>query len=200
MSSSMHEAPAQPRATQSTLRPVLCVVVATFLTALILHAMGRRLSCACGTWTLWAGDIWTQHNSQHVADPYSFTHVLHGVLFCGLITWLFPRLSTAWKWAPAALLELTWEVLENSPYIIDRYREATVSLGYEGDSIINSISDVAFCSMGFFLAHALGFRRSVIFFILVELILLVWIRDNLALNILMLIAPIDAIKTWQMVH
>ena len=170
------------------------------LTILQLHRQGRVLWCACGRLNVWAGDIWSVHNSQHVFDPYSFTHVLHGMAFCGGLALLLPRMALAWRLTMAVLLEALWEIFENSPLIIQRYREATISLGYMGDSIVNSLADIACCGIGFMLAWHLGWRRSVIIFSTVELILLFWIRDNLTLNILMLICPIDAIKSWQLQH
>jgi hypothetical protein len=140
------------------------------------------------------------HNSQHFADPYSFTHVLHGVLLCGVLALVVRRLSWAWRFFLAVLLEAGWEMFENTEFVIQRYREATLALGYMGDSILNSLGDVVFCGMGFMIARHLGFWRSVVFCVLTECVLLFWIRDNLALNVIMLLWPIDAIKEWQMLH
>ena len=170
------------------------------LTIIQLHRQGRIVWCACGQWNLWAGDIWSSHNSQHVFDPYSFTHVLHGLVFYGVLVWLWPRLSLAWRLTAAVFLEALWEILENAPFIIQRYREATIGLGYEGDSIINSFADIVCCGIGFVLARYLGWRRSAMLFVVTELVLLVWVRDNLTLNVLMLTCPVDAIKSWQMVR
>lgn len=156
--------------------------------------------CACGKMNLWAGDIWSSHNSQHVFDPYSFTHILHGVVFFWVLAWLFKQYPFSWRLTLAILLESLWEVAENAPFIIQRYREATIGLGYEGDSIINSISDVLCCAAGFALARYLGWRRSIVLFVLVEVLLAVTVRDNLSLNVLMLLCPVDAVKQWQMVH
>lgn len=189
--------------------------------AVVLHWQGRLWACACGNLYLWAGDIWTEHNSQHFADPYSFTHVLHGVMFCGIISW-FTRILTQsrkvakdtlcalaplraaqsiqWQLVIAIALEAIWEIIENSRFVIERYREATVALGYEGDTILNSMADVFFCASGFMLARRLGLRKSIVFFVVVELVLLIWIRDNLTLNILMLMYPIEAVKAWQVIH
>ena len=163
-----------------------------------LHRQGRVAWCACGGLFPWAGDIWSSHNSQHFFDPYSFTHVLHGMIFCGLLVWLLPRLPVGWSLSLAVLFEAMWEVLENSPFIIQRYREATIGLGYEGDSVANSVADILCCVLGFVLARRLGLWRSVVVFVAVELALLFWVRDNLTLNVLMLTFPIEAIKTWQM--
>jgi hypothetical protein len=130
-------------------------------------------------------------------DPYSFTHILHGVLIWGLIAWGLPRLSPAWALPLAVCLEALWEILENSPFIIERYRTATIALGYQGDSIVNSLGDILSCSLGFVLARRMGWRWSIAAVVATELILLLWIRDNLLLNIVMLIWPIDAIRNWQ---
>jgi hypothetical protein len=181
-------------------RPWLVVAAILAITAFQLQQQGRVWWCACGHLNPWAGDIWSSHNSQHGFDPYSFTHVLHGVLFWGLLAWLLPRLPLSWRLALALAFEAVWEVLENTPAIIQRYREATIGLGYEGDSITNSMADILCCGIGCLLARRLGFRRSAVLFVVTELVLLVWVRDNLTLNILMLTWPIDAIKTWQMGH
>ena len=178
--------------------PWLAVVAILIVMVLQLHRQGRVVWCACGQYFPWAGDIWSSHNSQHFFDPYSFTHVLHGMIFCGLLVWLFPRLSVAWSLSLAVLIEAGWEVLENSTFIIQRYREATIGLGYEGDSIANSLADILCCAFGFVLARRLGLWRSVLVFVVVELVLLFWVRDNLTLNILMLTFPVKAVKTWQM--
>jgi len=178
------------------------MVVAFILAAAVvqLRHQGRVWTCACGHWNLWAGDIWSAHNSQHVFDPYSFTHILHGVLFFWILTWLFKRWPFPWRLTLAILLEAIWEVAENAPFIIQRYREATIGLGYEGDSIVNSLSDILCCSVGFILARYLGFRLALAMFVAVEVLLALLVRDNLTLNILMLLCPIDAVKQWQMVQ
>ena len=170
------------------------------LTVLLLRSEGRIWWCACGRLNFWDGDIWSAHNSQHVFDPYSFTHVLHGLLLFWLLAWVFKRMALKWQVTLAILLEAVWEVLENSPFIIQRYREATIGQGYTGDSIVNSLSDVLCCAAGVLLARKLGFRLALALFVIVELALAWIVRDNLTLNILMLIFPIDTVKQWQMVH
>lgn len=115
-----------------------------------------------------------------------------------IITWIFPRLSRSWQLVVATAVEAFWEAFENTNFIIDRYREATAALGYNGDTVVNSLGDVVCCIAGFLLAKRLGFVRSVIVFLLLELILIFWIRDSLLLQILMLISPIEAIKSWQL--
>jgi Protein of unknown function (DUF2585) len=162
-----------------------------------LHSQGRPLWCACGSPFLWSGNIQTAHNSQHLFDPYSFTHMLHGVIFCGLLAWAAPRLSLSWRFAGAMALETSWELLENSAMVIDRYRTATISLGYQGDSIANSLGDIVSCGLGFAIASQVGLTGSLILFAVTELILVAWIRDSLILSTLMLVHPVDAIKSWQ---
>lgn len=168
--------------------------------ALQLGHQGRSWWCSCGRPFLWAGDIWSSHNSQHLLDPYTFTHALHGFALCWLLALCIPRASEAWKLSLGILLEAIWEVFENTEFVIQRYRETTAALGYSGDSIANSLGDIVTCGIGFLIAQRLGFRRAVVVFALTELILLFWIRDSLILEILMLIYPNQAIKAWQIGH
>ncbi|MEI7948120.1 MAG: DUF2585 family protein [bacterium] len=168
------------------------------LQVFVLRWQGRVWWCACHGWAIWVGDTWSSHNSQHVLDPYTFSHILHGVIFCGL-TWLCMRkFSVVWSFVVSVALEVSWEILENSSFIINRYREATAALGYTGDSIVNSVSDVACCAMGFIIARYLGLRLSLLLFAVTEIVMAIIYRDNLSLNVLMLLCPIDAVKQWQM--
>lgn len=163
--------------------------------AAVLLALGRSLLCPCGDIALWAGDIHSGQNSQQLADPYTFTH---GMIFYGLLRLAWSQRPFVARLAIATTLEVLWEVAENSPLVIDRYRETTVSLGYYGDSILNSTGDVLFCIVGFFIASRIPRRMNVVTVLAVEVVLLFWIRDNIALNVLMLLYPIPAIRTWQM--
>jgi hypothetical protein len=143
-------------------------------------------------------DIWSPHQSQRVLDPYSVTHVLHGFLFYALL-WVFARKNPIGaRFVGAVVLEAAWEMLENSPIIIDRYRAVTIAQGYVGDSILNSVSDIVMAAIGFLLAWRLRVLASVAIAIATEVVLLALIRDNLTLNIVMLVYPIDAIREWQM--
>ena len=180
--------------------PWLASATVLAVAALLLRWQGRLWSCACGRVLVWAGDAWSSDNSQHLFDPYSFTHVLHGFAFCGLLAWLLPRLTWDWRLALAVAIEALWEVFENSAFVIKRYREATLALGYEGDTVVNSFGDIVACALGFVLARKLGLRRTLAVFVLTEIVLLIWIRDSLILEVLMLIYPMDAIKAWQMSH
>jgi Protein of unknown function (DUF2585) len=169
-------------------------------TAFVLFEMGRVWWCECGEPFLWSGDIWCMHNSQHLADPYSFSHMLHGLIFAWVIYWIKPlrKLPFAWRLIPATALEAGWEIFENTPLVINRYREATMALGYSGDSIGNSLGDLACCIFGFLIASGVRWYWSLAIFLATELGMLVMIRDNLTLNVIMLIYPIEAIQQWQM--
>lgn len=184
--------------------PRFCILAVTAMmafTALVELRMGRLPFCKCGIIRLWAGDIWSDQNSQQFLDPYSFTHILHGVIFYALL-WLIAgkRLPPGARLVVAVVLECSWEMLENSNFIIQRYRTATISLGYYGDSVLNSMGDICSMVLGFFLAYKLPVRVTAVGAVLLDVLLLFWIHDSLALNILMLIHPIAAIKSWQMVR
>jgi hypothetical protein len=167
------------------------------VTVALLRGEGRRWWCACGRPWLWISDVWTSHCSQHLFDPYSLTHVSHGLILYPLLTWLRPRWSTAWKLRAIIAIAAGWEVLENSPFIINRYRAATMSLDYLGDSIANSLGDIFSCVVGCLIARRMGALGSALVFVGIELLLLVLMRDNLTLNVVMLIRPVPAIKAWQ---
>ena len=147
---------------------------------------------------VWSGGVCSADNSQHLLDPYSFTHVLHGVFLFWVIYWLVPRWQRPAQLLLATALEAAWEVFENTNFIIDRYRSQTAALGYTGDTVVNSFGDILCCVIGFLIAQRLGLRRSLIAFAALELVLILWIRDSLLLEIVMLIFPIDAIKALQM--
>jgi len=137
------------------------------------------------------------HTSQHLLDPYSFTHLLHGLLFYWGFAWAFPRLAITWRFTLAIILEACWELLENSSFVIERYRAATAAVGYQGDTIGNSLGDFLCCAVGLVLAPRLGWRGSAILFLTSELLLLELIRDSLLLTTFMLVFPSDALKNWQ---
>ena len=177
--------------------PWLAIAAVLVGTAYQLRSQGRLWWCSCDYLLVWSGDPWSSDNSQHLLDPYSFTHILHGFVLCGLLALIAPRLSTVWQLWFAVSIEALWEVVENSEFVIRRYREETAALGYQGDTIVNSLADIFLCGLGFVLARHLGFRRTLTLFVVTEVALAVWIRDNLSLNILMLIYPIDVIKEWQ---
>ena len=178
--------------------PALGVVAVFLLMGLLLWAEGRMLICACGEFKFWIGDTCSSNNSQQFFDPYSFTHILHGFLLFWLIALLFRRLAPSWQFVLAIALEAAWEVFENTRFVIDHYREETAALGYQGDTIVNSFGDLACALAGFLVARKLGLRWSLVVFFLIELVLLIWIKDSLLLQLLMLIRSVDSIKLWQM--
>ncbi len=121
-------------------------------------------------------------------------------MFAGLLTLLIRGMSKSWRFVLAIAIEAVWEMIENTNTVIERYRQATASLGYQGDSVLNSLGDILCCGIGFGLAMKLGWRWSIILFLAVETVLLFWIRDSLLLEIIMLVHPMNSIKTWQLGH
>ncbi len=180
--------------------PWLLMFGVVLVAMLTLWFEGRVWWCQAGDKSLWVWDIWSTHNSQHLIDPYSFTHVLHGILEFWLLGLIFRKVPLVWRLLIAVMIEGAWEIAENSSYVINRYREVTISLDYFGDSVINSISDILCCATGFLIGYKLRFWRSLILFLATEAVLIFWIRDSLLINIIMLLYPIDAIKAWQMPH
>ena len=165
--------------------------------AAIEYHYGRSPLGPDGRFGWWDNNIWGSENSQRVADVYSFTHIIHGIIFYGIL-WIFARnLPVKNRFLIAMLMEAAWELLENSPVIINRYREATIAQGYVGDSILNSSCDVLMAALGFWLASRLKLRLTLAAVLLMELGCLLWVRDNLTLNILMLAHPTEAIRVWQ---
>lgn len=184
-------------------RALVGTILALAAILAILLAMGRPPICECGTIKLWHGVVQSSENSQHITDWYSASHLIHGLLFYFFahILWrrwgLFGGLPTRWALPIAVLFEGFWEILENSPVIINRYREVTISWGYSGDSILNSMSDIGWMVIGFVLASRLPVWVSVALAVALELFTLFMIRDNLTLNVLMLVWPVEAIAQWQ---
>jgi hypothetical protein len=180
--------------------PWLAVVAVLAASAFELRRQGRLWICSCGRFRPWVGDAWSSETSQQLFDPYTFTHVLHGFVICGLLAWGLPRLHWTWRLWLAITIEATWEVIENTNFVIQRYREMTAALGYTGDTVVNSLGDIAAYGLGFLLARRLGLLRSVLLFAATEVVLLFWIRDSLLLNILMLIYPSEKLRAWQAGH
>ena len=163
-----------------------------------IHRQGRGWICSCGRVRLWNGDVWSAENSQQLLDPYSFTHVLHGMIFYALFSRLMPRAAFVWRLCFAVAFEAFWEVVENNDAVIGRYRGVTAAIGYHGDTILNSFGDILCFAVGFAAARRLGPRLGILVFAATEVLLLIWIKDSLLLNVIMLISPSEAIRSWQM--
>ena len=166
-------------------------------TAALLFLMGRPPICTCGQVTLWVAQANGPRTSQMLSDWYSLSHVVHGFLFFALLWLVFRKWPVERRFIVALAIEAAWEIIENTPLVINRYREETAALGYTGDSVLNSMSDIAMMVVGFWLARRLPLWWSVAVVLALELVPLVVIRDNLTLNVWMLLAPNDAIKAWQ---
>lgn len=184
-------------------RALIAALAIWAYTAFILFAMQRPPICACGTVKLWHGAVQSAENSQHLADWYTFSHITHGLIFYALahVLWrkwqVLDGAPARWALPIAVALEASWEILENSPMIIERYRAVTVSFGYSGDSIVNSMADIGWMLAGFWIASRLPWKASIALVAAFELFTLAMIRDNLTLNVLMLVWPVDAVRIWQ---
>lgn len=168
------------------------------VTGVLLAAMGRSLICSCGTLRLWQGEILTAENSQHLSDWYSFSHLLHGLILYALLRLLAPHWTLNKRLVVAAMIAAGWELGENTPFLIERYREVTVSVNYHGDSVVNALSDVVAALAGFGLAAVLPVWGSVALFLGTEALTAWAARDGLVLSVLMVTAPLDALRDWQL--
>ena len=175
---------------------ISCIAIIA-LAGIIEYSMGRLPLGPDRRFGWWDGNIYGSENSQRVFDAYSLTHVIHGFGFYLLLWLVARRLPFKYRFVAAVLLEAAWEVFENSPFIINRYRAETVNFGYTGDSILNSLCDVVMMCLGFWAAYKFKVWQSILTIIGIEVFLLLWVRDNLTLNIIMLIHPLDFIKNWQ---
>jgi hypothetical protein len=187
--------------TRSATTPATWVLFAIALLlavqSLALYLMGQPLICTCGYVKLWEGVVLGPGNSQHLTDWYTPSHVVHGVIYYAALTLIAPRASPATRFLLALGIEIAWEIFENTPFVIDRYREQALAQGYNGDSVINSIMDVLAMMVGFALASRLPVWATLAIVAVLELFVAYAIRDNLALNILNFLYPLDAVRAWQ---
>ena len=179
------------------LRPYLVTFLIIVGAAAWLLWIGREPICKCGYIKLWHGQVVSSENSQHIADWYTPSHLIHGFLFYGALWLVARKLSFGWRLSIATLVEAAWEIVENSEAVIERYRSVTIALDYYGDSVLNTVSDIFAMIVGFYLARAIPVWASVAIVIFFELFVGYMIRDGLALNVLMLLYPLDAVKEWQ---
>jgi hypothetical protein len=189
--------PLLPSRDRSAYAPIVVVVLIIIATAFTLRAMGRVWSCELGDFSPVIMDAWGPHNSQHLIDPYVFSHLLHGVVLFFVFNFSLLKRKPLWGLVWVTALEATWEVFENTPYTIDRYRSMTAAVGYTGDSVINSIGDLLACVAGWFLARKIGIVWSIVLYLALEIGCAIWIKDNLTLNVIQIIHPIESIKKWQ---
>lgn len=184
-------------------RAIIASLVITIVTVMILLAMDRPPICECGYVKLWHGDINSAGNSQHIADWYTPSHIIHGMIFYAFGWLIFAKWkvggenAVGWGIALAVFLEAAWEVAENTPMVIDRFRSVTANWGYSGDSVLNSFADIGWMALGFYMALRLPVKVTVVLAIVMEILAAIVVRDNLTLNVIMLLFPIEAIAEWQ---
>jgi hypothetical protein len=180
-----------------TPRAAAIAIALVGITIAALWTMGRSWWCACGSWSPISLDVWSRHNSQHLLDAYAGSHFQHGLVFYAALWLLLRGRAPDLRFLLAVALECGWEIFENTPLVIDRYRAATASLDYSGDAILNSVSDVGLCALGTLAASRLPWSGTLALYLGIEIAMVVWIRDSLLLNVLMLLWPIEAVKQWQ---
>lgn len=188
--------PKAPMSFRKSLPYLLTAAVIAAAAAYLLW-IGREPICKCGTVKLWHGETMSSENSQHIADWYTPSHLLHGLIFYGLLWLVARRVPFGWRLLIATLIEIAWEIVENSDAVIERYRAVTISLDYYGDSVVNSVADILAMVAGFFLASRLPVWASVALVIGFELLTMWVIRDGLTLNVVMLLYPLDMVRDWQ---
>jgi hypothetical protein len=178
-------------------RSWLCALAILAVAALAELIMGRNPICTCGTVELWVGSRDSAKTSQMLADWYSLSHIVHGLLLYAAFWLIGRRWPVEWRFLTAMLVEAAWEVTENTPFVINRYRATTAAIGYTGDSVVNSMSDILMMALGFLIARKAPVWAALLMLIILEVVPLMVIRDNLTLNILNLFAPLQSVQQWQ---
>lgn len=177
--------------------PYIVTLALILGSALWLLVVGREPICACGYVKFWHGVQYSSENSQHIADWYTFSHIIHGFIFYGILWFFARRMSIGWRLSIATLVECAWEIVENSDAVIERYRTVTISLDYYGDSVLNTVSDVGAMALGFWMARVLPSWVTLIVAIGFEVMTGFIIRDGLLLNVIMLTYPLESLMEWQ---
>ncbi len=177
------------------LKNYLPIILIISLAELLIYYFGQPLFAKSGKFLIWAGQ--NSDSSQYIMDWYSFSHFIHGLLFFFILSYFFKNFNFKKKLVVSVIIELLWEIVENTPMVINRYREGALALGYSGDTVLNSTCDILFMILGFFFAKRYGWKISLIIIIFLELFTLYFIRDNLTLNIIMLLHPLKSISNWQ---
>jgi Protein of unknown function (DUF2585) len=188
---------AMERASGARVFPLVAAAAIVLAQVVVLVAFGQPLICTCGTVRLWQGVVVHPETSQQLSDWYTFSHVIHGCLFYALLWLVAPRMPVLWRFALAIGIEVGWEVLENTPMVIERYRQSALAVGYSGDSVLNSVADTAAAALGFLFAARARLPLVIGFVVAAEIFTAVMVRDNLTLNIIQLIYPSTTISNWQ---
>lgn len=177
--------------------PIAVIAALLVVQVVTLKLMGRPLWCDCGSFRPWVGDVSSTHESKHLVDPYTLSHFIYGLILYALLHYAAPKLHLGWRAAIATSLSTFWELVENTPFVIGRFRQGTITAGYSGDGLANSVLDTVAALGGFLVAARILWQGSVALAIAIELACLIAIRDGLSVNTIMLIKPIDAIREWQ---